>query len=99
MQATSILTKYKCLIILRPNLMLSDLQSLAQDYAIELNPYVTELSIISKGKHNLQYTIRGENRGYFIELNFSSTPKALDVLRAKLLFDSSIVRTLITKIY
>ena len=98
MEIASVLTNYKCLLILRPNLMVADLQNLAQDYASELNQYVTQLSIISKGKHSLQYKIRGENHGYFVELNFSSTPKALDILRSKLRFDSSVVRTLITKI-
>jgi ribosomal protein S6 len=98
MQAVSVLTQYKCLLILRPNLMTSDLQNIAQDFARELNPFVTELSIVAKGKHSLQYTIKGENRGHFVELGFSSTPKALDVLRAKLRFDPFIIRTLITKV-
>jgi ribosomal protein S6 len=51
--------------------------------------------VISRGKHNLAYSINNRVKGNYIQLNFSSMPKYITNFSKILNFDSHVLRFLI----
>jgi ribosomal protein S6 len=49
------------------------------NYAKNLRKFsVCDISVISRGKHNLAYPINNKLKGNYIQLNFSSMPKYIE---------------------
>ena len=74
----------------------SELKTWAFNYAKALRKLsASEISVISRGKRDLAYTIKNQKRGNFIQINFSSIPQYLDEFSANLKFDTNVLRFLI----
>ena len=54
-----------------------------------------EISVISRGKHNLAYSIKNRAKGNYIQLNFSIKPKYISNFSTILKLDSHILRFVI----
>lgn len=90
--------KYEIMILLTQEFNDSELKSWVFNYAKNLRKFsVSDISVISRGKHNLSYPIDQETKGNYIQLNFSSTPKYLQNFLNTLKLDSHVLRFLIFK--
>ena len=57
----------------------SELKTWVFYYAKNLRKFsVCDISVISRGKHNLAYSIQNRTKGNYIQLNFSSMPKYIN---------------------
>ena len=66
------------------------------NYAKNLRKFnVCDISVISRGKHNLSYPINDRTKGNYIQLNLSSMPKYINNFSNILKMDSSVVRFLV----
>lgn len=54
-----------------------------------------DISVISRGKQKLAYSIKDKIKGNYIQLNFSSMPKYIDSFLKALKLDSKILRFLV----
>ena len=94
----SILKKYEIMILLTEEFNDSELKTWVFNYAKSLRKFsVCDISVISRGKHNLAYSIDNKMKGNYIQLNFSSMPKYIDNFSNILKLDSNILRFLILK--
>jgi ribosomal protein S6 len=92
----AILKKYEIMILLTEEFNDSDLKSWVFNYAKNLRKFsVCDISVISRGKHNLAYSINNRVKGNYIQLNFSSMPKYITNFFNILKFDSHVLRFLI----
>ena len=74
----------------------SELKTWVFNYAKSLRKFnVCDISVISRGKHNLAYSIHNKMKGNYIQLNFSSMPKYINNFSNILKLDSNILRFLI----
>ena len=90
--------KYEIMILLTEELNDSALKSWVFDSAKTLRKFnICDISVISRGKHSLSYTIKNEIKANYIQLNFSSAPKYLKSVFNILRLDSHILRVLILK--
>lgn len=90
--------KYEIMILLTKEFNDSELKSWVFNYAKNLRKFsVSDISVISRGKHNLSYTIDQETKGNYIQLNFSSMPKYLQNFLNSLKLDSHVLRFLVFK--
>ena len=90
------LVKYEMMILLTEEFNDSELKTWAFNYAKALqNLSASEISVISRGKHNLAYSIFNKNKGNYIQLNFSSMPKYLNNFSNILKLDSHVLRFLV----
>ena len=88
--------KYEMMILLTEEFNDSELKTWAFNYAKALRKLsASEISVISRGKRDLAYTIKDQKRGNFIQINFSSIPQYLDEFSANLKFDTNVLRFLI----
>lgn len=88
--------KYEIMILLTEEFNDSELKSWVFNYAKNLRKFnVSEISVISRGKHNLAYPILDKNKGNYIQLNFSSVPKYLNHFSNILKVDSHVLRFLV----
>ena len=72
----SVQRKYEIMILLTGEFNDSELKTWVFNYAKNLRKFnVCDISVISRGKHNLAYPIFNKKKGNYIQLNFSSTPK------------------------
>jgi ribosomal protein S6 len=75
----SFLRKYEIMILLTEEFNDSELKAWVFNYAKNLRKFsVCDISVISRGKHNLAYSIKNRMKGNYIQLNFSSMPKYID---------------------
>ena len=89
---------YEIMILLTEELTDNALKAWVFDYAKTLRKFnICDISVVSRGKHNLSYTINNEMKGNYIQLNFSSVPKYLKSVLNILRLDSHILRVLILK--
>ena len=89
---------YEIMILLTEELTDNALKAWVFDYAKTLRKFnICDISVVSRGKHNLSYTINNEMKGDYIQLNFSSVPKYLKSVLNILRLDSHILRVLILK--
>ena len=92
----SVTMKYEMMILLSEEFNDSELKTWAFNYAKTLRKLsASEISVISRGKRDLAYVINDQNRGNFIQINFSSRPKYLDTFTKSLKLDSNVLRFLV----
>lgn len=88
--------KYEIMILLNEEFNDSELKTWVFNYAKTLRKFnVCDISVISRGKHNLAYTIKNKNKGNYIQLNFSSMPKYINNFSKILKLDSNVLRFLV----
>lgn len=91
-----ILQKYEIMILLTEEFNDSELKTWVFNYAKNLRKFnVCDISVISRGKHNLAYSINNRVKGNYIQLNFSSIPKYIHNFSNILKIDSHVLRFLI----
>lgn len=96
----SILRKYEIMILLTEEFNDSELKNWVFNYARDLRKFsASDISVISRGKHNLSYSIKNCFRGSYIQLNFSSMPKYVYNFCNILKLDSHVLRFLIFNKY
>ena len=92
----SALRKYEIMILLTEEFNDNELKTWVFNYAKNLRKFnVCDISVISRGKHNLAYSINNRVKGNYIQLNFSSIPKYLSYFSNILKLDSHVLRFLI----
>ena len=92
----SALRKYEIMILLTEEFNDSELKTWVFNYAKNLRKFnVCDISVISRGKHNLAYSINNRVKGNYIQLNFSSIPKYIHNFSNFLKLDSHVLRFLI----
>ena len=85
--------RYEIMILLTEEFTDSELKTWVFNYAKNLKKFnVCDISVISRGKHNLSYKIKKEGKGNYIQLNFSSVSKYLKSLLNLLKLDSNVLR-------
>lgn len=92
----SVLRKYETMILLTEEFNDSELKTWVFNYAKNLRKFsVCDISVISRGKHNLAYPVDNKMKGNYIQLNFSSMPKYISNFSNILKLDSYVLRFLI----
>ncbi len=87
------LRKYEMMILLSEEFHDSELKTWVFNYAKGLRKFsVCDISVISRGKHNLAYPINDRTKGNYIQLNFSSVPKYIQNFSNTLKMDSNVLR-------
>jgi len=93
----SFLRKYEIMILLTEEFNESELKSWSFNYAKNLRKFnVSDIKIISRGKHNLAYIIKKKLKGNYIQLTFSTMPKYLEDFSKILKLDSNVLRFLVS---
>jgi ribosomal protein S6 len=88
--------KYEMMILLTEEFNDSELKTWIFNYAKSLRKFsVCDISVISRGKHNLAYPINNRLKGNYIQLNFSSMPKYISNFSNIFKMDSNVLRFLI----
>nr|YP_009093260.1 ribosomal protein S6 [Roundia cardiophora]AIR75933.1 ribosomal protein S6 [Roundia cardiophora] len=88
--------KYEMMIVLTEEFNENELKTWAFNYAKTLRRWnASEIAVISRGKRDLAYEIMNQNKGNFIQINFSSVPKCIENFSGHLKFDSNVLRYLI----
>jgi ribosomal protein S6 len=91
-----VLRKYEIMILLTEEFNDSELKTWVFNYAKNLRKFnVCDISVISRGKHNLAYSIDNRVKGNYIQLNFSSIPKYINNFFNILKMDSHVLRFLV----
>ena len=92
----SFLRKYEIMILLTEEFNDSELKTWVFNYAKNLRKFsVCDISVISRGKHNLAYPIDNKLKGNYIQLNFSGMPKYIEDFSKILKLDSNVLRFLV----
>ena len=92
----SVLRKYEIMILLTEEFNDNELKTWVFNYAKTLRKFsVCDISVISRGKHNLTYPISNKTKGNYIQLNFSSMPKYIANFSKILKLDSKVLRFLV----
>jgi len=92
----SILRKYEIMILLTEEFNDNELKTWVFNYAKNLRKFsVCDISVISRGKHNLAYPIEDKGNGNYIQLNFASVPKYISNFSNTLKMDSNVLRFLV----
>jgi ribosomal protein S6 len=92
----SVLRKYEIMILLTEEFNDNELKTWVFNYAKTLRKFsVCDISVISRGKHNLTYPISNKTKGNYIQLNFSSMPKYIANFSNILKLDSNVLRFLV----
>ena len=92
----SIFREYEIMILLTEEFNDSELKSWVFNYAKSLRKFnVCDISVISRGKHDLAYPISNRSKGNYIQLNFSSMPKYINNFSKILKMDSNVLRFLV----
>jgi len=92
----SVVRKYEIMILLTEEFNDSELKTWVFNYAKNLRKFsVCDISVISRGKHNLAYPIDTRLKGNYIQLNFSSMPKYIQNFSNILKMDSNVLRFLV----
>ena len=88
--------KYEMMILLTEDFNESQLKSWALNFAKGLQLLsASEISVISRGKRDLSYSIKNQKKGNFIQINFLSIPKYINDFSNQLKLDSNVLRFLI----
>ena len=92
----SLVRKYEIMILLTEEFNDSELKSWVFHYAKSLRKFsACDISVISRGKHNLAYSINNRSKGNYIQLNLSSMPKYINNFSKILKMDSNVLRFLV----
>ena len=90
------LRKYEIMILLTEEFNDSELKTWVLNYAKNLRKFnACDISVISRGKHNLAYSITNKFKGNYIQLNFSSMPKYISNFSNILKMDTNVLRFLV----
>lgn len=93
-----LLRKYEIMILITEEFNDSELKTWVFNYAKNLRKFnVCDISVISRGKHKLAYFVNDKLKGNYIQLNFSSMPKYIDIFLQKLKMDPKVLRYSIVK--
>jgi ribosomal protein S6 len=88
--------KYEIMIVLTEEFNDSELKAWVFNYAKNLRKFsVCDISVISRGKHKLAYSVKERTKGNYIQLNFSSMPKYINTFLQTLKLDSNVLRFLV----
>ena len=88
-----LLRKYEIMILLTEEFTDNELKTWVFNYAKTLRKFnVCDISVISRGKQNLSYPIDKDQKGNYIQLNFSSVPKYVNNFFNILKLDSHVLR-------
>ena len=88
--------KYEIMLLLTEEFNDSELKTWVFNFAKNLRKFnVCDISVISRGKHNLAYPINHQTKSNYIQLNFSSMPKYINNFSNILKLDSSVIRFLV----
>ena len=91
-----LIRKYEIMILLTEEFNDSELKTWVFNYAKNLRRFsVCDISVISRGKHNLSYEINNKSKGNYIQLNFSSMPKYIEEFSQILKLDPNVLRFLV----
>jgi len=91
-----LIRKYEIMILLTEEFNDSELKTWVFNYAKNLRKFnVCDISVISRGKHRLAYSIDEKLKGNYIQLNFSSMPKYINTFSTKLNMDGKVLRFLV----
>lgn len=91
-----LIRKYEIMILLTEEFNDSELKTWVFNYAKNLRKFnVCDISVISRGKHRLAYSIDEKLKGNYIQLNFSSMPKYINTFLTKLNMDGKVLRFLV----
>ena len=94
----NLLRKYEIIILLTEEFNDSELKTWVFNFAKSLRKFnICDISVISRGKHKLAYSILNRINGNYIQLNFSSMPKYIETVLEKLKLDTNVLRYLILK--
>ena len=92
----SVLRKYEIMILLTEEFNNNELKTWVFNYAKSLRKFsVCDISVISRGNHNLAYPIEDKSNGNYIQLNFASMPKYINNFSNTLKIDSNVLRFLV----
>ena len=92
----SVRKKYEIMILLTEEFNQSELKRWVVYFTKNLRRFsVCEISVISRGKRPLSYSIKKQIKGNYIQLNFSSMPKYLKNFSKLLNLDSNVLRFLV----
>lgn len=90
------LRKYEIMILLTEEFNDNQLKTWVFNYAKSLRKFnASNISVISRGKHKLAYSIKDKIKGNYIQLNFSSIPRYVKTFLNYLEMDSKVLRFLI----
>ena len=93
-----ILKKYEIMILLTEEFNDRELKTWVFNYAKNLRKFnICDISVISRGKHNLAYNINNKSKGNYIQLNFLSMAKYINNFSNILKLDSHVLRFVIFK--
>lgn len=88
--------KYEIMIVLTEEFNDTELKTWVFNYAKNLRKFsVCDISVISRGKHNLAYSIENKIKGNYLQLNFLSIPKYISNFSTILKMDSNVLRFLV----
>jgi len=88
--------KYEIMILLNEEFNENQLKSWALNFAKGLQLLsASEISVISRGKRDLAYSIQNQKKGNFIQINFLSIPKYINGFIRQLNFDPNVLRFLV----
>lgn len=88
--------KYEIMILLNEEFNENQLKSWALNFAKGLQVLsASEISVISRGKRDLAYSIQNQKKGNFIQINFLSIPKYINGFIRQLNFDPNVLRFLV----
>ena len=94
----NLLRNYEIAIILTEEFNDNELKTWAFNFAKNLKQFhFSDISVISRGKNKLTYSIKNQSRGNYIQLNFSSMPKSINKVLNKLKVDNNVLRYLVSK--
>ena len=92
----SLLRKYEIMILLDEEFNDNELKAWVFNYAKNLRKFnVCDISVISRGKQNLAYSIDNKIKGNYIQFNFLSMPKYINSFLKVLKMDSNVLRFLV----
>jgi len=88
--------KYEMMILLTEKINETQLKTWALNFAKGLQSLgASEISVISRGKRNLAYSVKNQKKGNFIQINFLSMPKYINDFSYQLKFDTNVLKFLI----
>lgn len=92
----SLRKKYEIMILLKEEFNQNELKRWVVYFTKNLRRFnVCEISVISRGKLKLAYSINNQIKGNYIQLNFSSMPKYVKIFSKLLNLDSNVLRFLL----
>ena len=87
---------YESMVVLSSKCSQAELLDIAYQYAQQLKKLgALSISVVSRGRRDLAYTVNKEKTGYFIEMYFNSSPNILSIFQTKLKLDKNVLRSLV----